>query len=53
MSAASQHPGKQPETGLSVHVRRGRYFYVVIAVVTIAVATMLALVLIQLISAAR
>jgi len=57
MSAASEHPKEQPtkvtEKGLSVFVRRGHYFYVVIAIVTIAVSTMLALLLIQLISAAR
>jgi hypothetical protein len=57
MSAASQHPREEPakvtEKGLFVHVRRGLYFYAFIAVVTIAVSTMLALVLIQLIAAAR
>jgi hypothetical protein len=48
MNVASQHAREQLG-----NFRRGHYFYVVVAIATIAVSTTLGLILIQLIAAAR
>ena len=45
--------GKEPSEHASQQARRGHLFYEIIAILTIGIATMLALVLLQLITTSR